>query len=69
MIQANLLTPEERTELSNQADAINEKIKGEVFILTTDTNNTVLEAAKTFRGLKNAKKPINNRIFFIGNTP
>lgn len=36
--QANLLTPEERTELSNQADAINEKIKGEVFILTTNTN-------------------------------
>ncbi len=37
--QANLLTPEERTELSNQADAINQKIKGEVFILTTDTNS------------------------------
>lgn len=37
--QANLLTPEERTELSNQADAINQKIKGEVFILTIDTNN------------------------------
>lgn len=36
--QANLLTPEERTELSNQADAINEKIKGKVFILTTNTN-------------------------------
>lgn len=36
--QANLLSPEERTELSNQADAINEKIKGEVFILTTNTN-------------------------------
>lgn len=37
--QANLLTPEERTELSNQADAINKKIKGEVFILTTNTNS------------------------------
>lgn len=36
--QANLLSPEERTELSNQADTINEKIKGEVFILTTNTN-------------------------------
>lgn len=37
--QANLLTPEQRTELSNQADAINQKIKGEVFILTTDSNS------------------------------
>jgi len=36
--QANLLSPEERNELSNQADAINKKIKGEVFILTTNTN-------------------------------
>lgn len=36
--QANLLSPEERTELSKQADAINEEIKGEVFILTTNTN-------------------------------
>ena len=25
--------------MSNQADAINQKIKGEVFILTTDTNS------------------------------
>lgn len=37
--QANLLTPEEQTELSQQADAINQKIKGEVFVLTTNTNN------------------------------
>lgn len=36
--QANLLSPEERTELSKQADAINQKIKGQVFILTTNTN-------------------------------
>ncbi|HCM84895.1 MULTISPECIES: TPM domain-containing protein [Enterococcus] len=36
--QANLLSPEERTELSKQADAINQKIKGHVFILTTNTN-------------------------------
>lgn len=37
--QANLLSPEERTELSKQADAINKEIKGEVFILTTTTNS------------------------------
>ncbi|MGX7124512.1 TPM domain-containing protein [Enterococcus viikkiensis] len=36
--QANLLSPEERTELAERADAINEKIKGEVFILTTNNN-------------------------------
>ncbi len=36
--QANLFSPEERTELSNQADAINQKIKGEVFVLTTNSN-------------------------------
>ncbi|MGM0174513.1 TPM domain-containing protein [Enterococcus sp. DIV0800] len=36
--QANLLSPEERTELAERADAINEKIKGEVFILTTNSN-------------------------------
>lgn len=43
--QANLLTTEERAELSSQADAINQKIKGEVFILTT-TDNT--EEPRTF---------------------
>lgn len=37
--QANLLSPEERTELSKQADALNKEIKGEVFILTTNTNS------------------------------
>ncbi|MDT2612717.1 TPM domain-containing protein [Enterococcus dongliensis] len=43
--QANLLTPTERTELSNQADTINQQIKGEIFILTTN-NNT--EEPRTF---------------------
>lgn len=47
--QANLLTPEERTELSNQADAINQKIKGEVFILTTNTNS---EEPRTFADMQ-----------------
>ncbi|MBO0451050.1 TPM domain-containing protein [Candidatus Enterococcus murrayae] len=36
--QANLLSSEERTDLSKQADAINKEIKGEVFIVTTDSN-------------------------------
>lgn len=43
--QANLLSPEERTELSQQADTINQKIKGQVFILTTNSNT---EEPRTF---------------------
>ena len=43
--QANLLTQEQRTELANQAATLDQKIKGQVFILTTNTNT---EEPRTF---------------------
>ncbi|OJG46998.1 hypothetical protein RV04_GL000245 [Enterococcus hermanniensis] len=43
--QANLLTQQQRTELAKQADTLNQKIKGQVFILTTNTNS---EEPRTF---------------------